>query len=202
MLTKHQIIEKLYKDKYLDELIQKLNWYENEDFKQELFIILLEQKDEKIIELYQKNQIWPFINKIITNQTHSKTSKFYKLYRKHNKELFIQLSEDGLYSVRLENFPEEETKEDKDYYEYLEDVKEQVRQEIESIEDLFTRTLIKYVIMSRLSVQFISKFTKIPSHKIYKIVADEKLKIYLKMKEKGIIIPKFLPKRYRKQYQN
>lgn len=195
------IIEKLYKDEYLDQLIQKLNWYENEDFKQELFLILLEQKEEKIIQLYKNNEIYAFINKIITNQTHSKTSPFYKQYRKQNKELFITSIEEDIHH-KLNNLKEEETEEERDYYEYLQNVKEQVRQEIESIEDLFTRTLIKYVIMSKLTVQFISKFTQIPSHKIYKIVAEEKLKIYLKMKEKGIIIPKFLPKRYRKQYQN
>lgn len=54
-----------------------------EDLIQEVYVILLEYNPEKIIELYQKKQLKFFIVGILKRQYHSKTSPFYKKYKKY-----------------------------------------------------------------------------------------------------------------------
>lgn len=55
-----------------------------QDLIQEVYLILLEYDKDKIIELFNNNQINYFISKIITNLWYSKTSPFYMKYKKHN----------------------------------------------------------------------------------------------------------------------
>ena len=53
-----------------------------EDLKSELFLILCEMSDEKIIDAFNGNYINYLCVSIVKNQYHSSTSKFHKLFRK------------------------------------------------------------------------------------------------------------------------
>ena len=54
-----------------------------DDLEQEIYMILLEYDKDRIVELYEKKQLKFFIVGIITRQYNSKTSPFYKKYKKY-----------------------------------------------------------------------------------------------------------------------
>jgi hypothetical protein len=56
-----------------------------DDFLQEMYMVLLEYKPEKIVEMYEKKQLKFFMVRIIQNQYNSKTSPFYRKYKKYYK---------------------------------------------------------------------------------------------------------------------
>jgi CTP synthase (UTP-ammonia lyase) len=74
------------KEKLIETLITKykVNPKYKEDLIQEIYLIVLQKPPDLLQELYDKNQINYFLAKIITNQYFSKTSKFYKDYKKYN----------------------------------------------------------------------------------------------------------------------
>lgn len=83
MLSK--ILIELEEENVLREMCTNMNVSPNDmdDFVQELYVILLEYNQDKIIELYNKKQLKFFIVGIIQRQYHSKTSPFYKKYKKY-----------------------------------------------------------------------------------------------------------------------
>lgn len=80
-----RIIEELYREKVIRSIITNMNVFEGdvEDLEQEIYTILLEYDEQKIIEMYNKKQLKFFIIGIITRQYFSKTSPFYKKYKKY-----------------------------------------------------------------------------------------------------------------------
>lgn len=83
MLSK--ILIELEEENVLREMCTNMNVSPNDmdDFVQELYVILLEYNQDKIVELYNKKQLKYFIVGIIQRQYHSKTSPFYKKYKKY-----------------------------------------------------------------------------------------------------------------------
>lgn len=83
MLSK--ILIELEEENVLREMCTNMNVNPNDmdDFVQELYVILLEYNQDKIVELYNKKQLKYFIVGIIQRQYHSKTSPFYKKYKKY-----------------------------------------------------------------------------------------------------------------------
>lgn len=81
----NRIIEELYREKVIRSIITNMNVFEGdvEDLEQEIYTILLEYDEQKIIEMYNKKQLKFFIIGIITRQYFSKTSPFYKKYKKY-----------------------------------------------------------------------------------------------------------------------
>lgn len=97
MKTKNQIIEKLYKENFVQSVLKKyttkLSFEDEEDVSQEIYLILLEIPEEEIVQLFNNNQLNFYIVKIIKNQLLSTTSKVFKLYLK-NKINTISLNEE------------------------------------------------------------------------------------------------------------
>lgn len=79
------IVSKIYASGVLDELLRNMGVKENDfdDLKQELAIILLEYNQDKLKEMYDKKQIKFFLVRVIQFQYFSKTSPFYKKYKKY-----------------------------------------------------------------------------------------------------------------------
>jgi len=96
MLNKTEIIAKLFKDKDFDFTIQNhLNKNGDgklfNDFKQDLFIILLSKSDSLIVDLYNDKKLVFYALRIVLNQVYSKTSPFHKKYKgKHFDDIDIQ----------------------------------------------------------------------------------------------------------------
>lgn len=172
-LTKNELIAKLYNDSNVNSMLKTINHYHCDDFKQELFLILLQMPEEKLFELQNKNELYPFINKIITNQTHSNTSEFYRKYRKHS-ELISYVGNFGEVECELENSYDLQ----KSYDAMLE--------EINKIDDWYERTLTKYVLITRMTVLDIADKTAISRRQIYRIVGKHRRRIYEALKKQGL----------------
>lgn len=81
----NKIITEVYEKEIVKEIISnmKVNSMDADDLEQEIYMILLEYNKNKIIELYNNKQLIYFIVGIIQRQYNSKTSPFYKKYKKY-----------------------------------------------------------------------------------------------------------------------
>ena len=85
-MTKHEIIEKYAKEGKIKKFITNVckdNKLEQKDFEQDLYLILLETEEVKIVGLYERGELDYYINRIICNQIKSTSSPFYKMYKKN-----------------------------------------------------------------------------------------------------------------------
>lgn len=80
-----KILDEIERENIVRDICININVSPNDidDLVQEVYVILLEYKPEKIIELWQNKQLKFFIVGIIKRQYHSKTSPFYKKYKKY-----------------------------------------------------------------------------------------------------------------------
>lgn len=76
----------IFKKEIIPTIIQNVgvNDYYKDDLLQECNLILLEYNQPKIEEIYNKGDINFFLSKIICNQWNSKTSPFWKKYKKYD----------------------------------------------------------------------------------------------------------------------
>lgn len=80
-----KIISELEEQGTVREICENMKVSKNDidDFVQEIYMILLEYKKDKIIELYEKKQLKFFIVGIVSRQYNSNTSPYYKKYKKY-----------------------------------------------------------------------------------------------------------------------
>jgi len=82
-ITKPLILEQVVRDGKFLKICQKIT-HNNELYKdlfQECILILLEQPEQKIVELHSKDELKPFFIRIVQNNYNSKTSPFFKKYK-------------------------------------------------------------------------------------------------------------------------
>lgn len=81
----NKIISELEEQGTVREICENMKVSKNDidDFVQEIYMILLEYKKDKIIELYEKKQLKFFIVGIVSRQYNSNTSPYYKKYKKY-----------------------------------------------------------------------------------------------------------------------
>ena len=91
-MNKQDIITIIHKEHWIEDIIKKYNLDGSlkDDFIQEMYLILLEYNEDKIVELYSKYQLKYFLIRICVNNYKSTTSPWYKKYMKYNKELINQ----------------------------------------------------------------------------------------------------------------
>lgn len=80
-----KILNELEENNTIREICNNMKVSQNDidDLVQEIYVILLEYKENKIIEMYEKKQLKFFIVGIIQRQYYSNTSPFYKKYKKY-----------------------------------------------------------------------------------------------------------------------
>lgn len=83
-MTKNLILDNLWRSSLIDDMIWNITngHHLKDDLKTELFIILCEMPDSKIINAYKGKWLNYLCVNIITKQWKSKTSPFYKKYKK------------------------------------------------------------------------------------------------------------------------
>ena len=87
-MTKAEIITKLAKERKVEEYVRNVAHSgtalppDLQDLSQQVYLILLEYDETKLVRLYENGSLGFFIARIIANQYLSKTSPFYKLFRK------------------------------------------------------------------------------------------------------------------------
>lgn len=89
-MTKTQIVNELARKKIVEKLISKKTTENLNDLAQDIYLDLLEKPDEKIVELYNNNELIYFISAMIRNQVFSSTSTYYRQYKLSDK--FIDIS--------------------------------------------------------------------------------------------------------------
>lgn len=87
----NDIIEHLYNNDKINELIQKIHPIElQQDLKQELAITLLEYDCEKLIKISNEGNVLGFAMQIIWTLGTSTRSKFYKIFKQDNNSKAIE----------------------------------------------------------------------------------------------------------------
>src|SRR5574344_1531806 len=83
-MTKEEVVERIAREGWVEECIKTVSggvWRsEFDDLVQDVLVELLNQ--EKIVGLYQRNQLRYFIMRIVRNNLQSCTSRFYYRYRR------------------------------------------------------------------------------------------------------------------------
>ncbi len=103
MLTKQKIIQTLCENKVVENIVlKKINFLDIDlkyDLIQEVYLILLEKDENKIIDSYINNKLLNYVKRIIYLTINSKTSPFYFKYLKYNQnkteinEIFTEFRE-------------------------------------------------------------------------------------------------------------
>lgn len=92
-MKRNKIIEELYETGLVRELINncdkgRTQSFNLDDLEQDVYMILLEQPEKKIEDIYEKKQLKFFITRIILNQLNSSLSPFYYKYRKFSFQTY------------------------------------------------------------------------------------------------------------------
>jgi len=86
-MHKNEIIGQIAKDKLVEDIIsncQVPSQYKD-DLSSMVYLILLETDEEKIIGMYERDELRFYITRIVLNNYNSKTSPFHKTYRKYER---------------------------------------------------------------------------------------------------------------------
>jgi hypothetical protein len=83
-VSRDQILTELFKSKFMNDLLSTItsNHPLKEELKSELFLILCEMREEKIVDAFSSNYLNYLCVSIVKNQYHSSTSSFHKVFRK------------------------------------------------------------------------------------------------------------------------
>lgn len=81
----NKIMTEVYEKKIIRNILEnmRVSSTDIDDLEQEVYMILLDYDKDKIIEMYNKKQLNYFCVGIIRRQYNSKTSPFYKKYKKY-----------------------------------------------------------------------------------------------------------------------
>lgn len=84
-MTRAEIVEELARNKAVEGLVCRICktplTFDLRDLCQMVYLILLEYDEDKIVELYDNNELQFFVNRIIRNNVQSKTSRYYYIIR-------------------------------------------------------------------------------------------------------------------------
>lgn len=79
-MTKNEVVEKLAKERTVETIVSNIAKSADDllnDLVQEIYLDLLEKDEDKIVKLYESNQIRFFITRMIINNLHSTNSPFW-----------------------------------------------------------------------------------------------------------------------------
>lgn len=157
---KNQILTDLFKSERLNEMLRKFDaGAGNDDLKSELFLVLCNQPESKIIELNEKNQLMFFCTGIVQRMIFQNRSKFSRMYRN--------------YSVEFNENDESEAEE----YDFEKDkLLERVEGSLENDLHWVERSMIS-LYLDKGSMTKISEAVKIPLKQVAKIMSTARTKI-------------------------
>ena len=85
---KNRIVNELAKEKTVETLCTNMGVEQAylDDLVQEIYLILLEYNEDKLIKMFERKQLKFFIVRIIMNQYFSQNSPFYKKYKMYDQK--------------------------------------------------------------------------------------------------------------------
>lgn len=97
-MTKNEVVSIIAKEKVVEQICSNIAKSADcddtlKDLSQEIYLDLLSKDEEKIVNLYETNQIRFFVVRMVTNNLFSKNSPFYQTFKK-NTNLTVDI--DGL----------------------------------------------------------------------------------------------------------
>jgi len=93
-LTKNEIITQLYLSKDINEAIGKMEpYYLQDELKQEVFLVLCEMEEERLLQMFNDGYLKYFIVRTILNMAKSDRSNFSRTFRKVYEEVQDQANE-------------------------------------------------------------------------------------------------------------
>ena len=97
-MTKNEVVETIAKEKMVEQICSNIAKSADcddtlKDLSQEIYLDLLSKDEEKIVNLYEADQIRFFVVRMVTNNLFSKNSPFYQTFKK-NANLTVDI--DGL----------------------------------------------------------------------------------------------------------
>ena len=94
-MTKSEVVNIIAKERLVEEIVSNIAKTNSDilnDFSQNIYIDLLLKDEEKIVNLYETNQLRFFIVKMAKNNLFSKNSPFYKTFKK-NANLTVDIDD-------------------------------------------------------------------------------------------------------------
>lgn len=87
-MTKNEVVSIIAKEKVVEQICSNIAKSADcddtlKDLSQEIYLDLLSKDEEKIVNLYETNQIRFFVVRMVTNNLFSKNSPFYQVFRKN-----------------------------------------------------------------------------------------------------------------------
>ena len=83
-MSRDEILSEFWKSKSVNEAFEKMQPVELQaDLKAEVFLILCEMEEEKLIGLYERNELKYYMVRIMLNMIKSDRSSFFKNYRNY-----------------------------------------------------------------------------------------------------------------------
>ena len=79
-MTKNEVVSIIAKEKVVEQIVSNIAKSADDllnDLVQEIYLDLLEKDEDKIVKLYESNQIRFFITRIAINNLHSKNSPYW-----------------------------------------------------------------------------------------------------------------------------
>lgn len=94
-MTKSEVVNIIAKERLVEEIVSNIAKTNSDilnDLSQNIYIDLLLKDEEKIVNLYETNQLRFFIVKMAKNNLFSKNSPFYKTFKK-NANLTVDIDD-------------------------------------------------------------------------------------------------------------
>ena len=87
-MTKNEIVSIIAKERMVEQICSNIAKSADcddtlKDLSQEIYLDLLSKDEEKIVNLYETNQIRFFVVRMVTNNLFSKNSPFYQTFKKN-----------------------------------------------------------------------------------------------------------------------
>ena len=87
-MTKNDVISVIAKERLVEQIVSNIAKSSDcddtlKDLSQEIYLDLLSKDEEKIVNLYETNQIRFFVVRMVTNNLFSKNSPFYQTFKKN-----------------------------------------------------------------------------------------------------------------------
>lgn len=167
-VTRQHIIEMLYSDKDIKNAISKMQPVElQDDLKQEMFLVICEMNEEKLINLYENGYLKFFLVRTMLNMIKSDRSHFYMKFRKQFEE----------WTPTFE-------KRDEEAY----PMEEMVKKLDKSLNILhwYEREIFRLYAESGMNIMELSRNTKIPYRSLSMTIKNVKTYLYYKVRNMTI----------------
>ena len=85
-MTKNEVVNIIAKERLVEEIVSNIAKSSDDllnDLVQEIYLDLLQKDEDKIIKLYESNQMRYFVVRMVTNNLFSKNSPYYQVFKKN-----------------------------------------------------------------------------------------------------------------------